>query len=192
MLGELAGWLHAAAHKVQGELMATQDADETVRLAGALTKLARGVRQCVLLHDRLEGRRLAAETAAALDRAEGEAAAHAEALERQTSRVRRAVARRFEAEWPETDDLDDNEDFNERLERLDERLDDLAQGEGFLAADADALIATLCEEFGLAPPASAPIPEPGRTRAGPAATPPQGFPPSRGRAAEERCGPDTS
>ena len=194
MLGELAEWLHAAAHKVQRELMAAEDAAEVVGLAGALTKLARGVRQCVLMHDRLEGRRLEAETAAALDRAEAEATAHADAVERQVSRVRRAVARRFEAEWPETEDVEDNDAFNQRLERLSDRLDDLSAGEGFLAADADSLIATLCAEFGVAPPAFAPVPATTSAEARSAAAPPPplGFPPSRGRAADGSQGADTS
>jgi hypothetical protein len=194
MLGELAEWLHAAAHKVQRELMAAEEASEVVGLAGALTKLARGVRQCVLMHDRLEGRRLEAETAVARDRADAEATARADAVERQVSRVRRAVARRFEAEWPETEDIEDNDAFNERLERLGDRLDDLSEGEGFLAADADSLIATLCAEFGVAPPALAPIPAPARTGARSAAAPPPplGFPPSRGRAPDGGHGPNTS
>jgi hypothetical protein len=173
MLGELAEWLHAAAHRVQRELMAAEEADEVVRLAGALTKLARGVRQCVLMHDRLEGQRLAAETDAT-----------------------RAVERRFEAEWPATEDVEDDDAFNERLERLDERLDDLAHDEGFLAVDADILITALCEEFGVAPPAFALIAAPAGTQAGSAAMPspppPQGSPPSRGRAADGAQGANTS
>jgi hypothetical protein len=196
MLGELAEWLHAAAHRVQRELMAAEEADEVVRLAGALTKLARGVRQCVLMHDRLEGQRLAAETDATRGHAEAEAAAHAEALDRQKTRVRRAVERRFEAEWPATEDVEDDDAFNERLERLDERLDDLAHDEGFLAVDADILITALCEEFGVAPPAFALIAAPAGTQAGSAAMPspppPQGSPPSRGRAADGAQGANTS
>ena len=207
-MGELAEWLHAAAHKVQGDLMAATDADEVVRLAGGLAKLARGVRQCVLMQDRLEGQRLAAETAAARDRAEAEAAARVEDVERQVARVLRGVERRFEAEWPDTGDDDANEDFNERLERVDARLLEIAAEPDFLAVDADTLIARLCEEFGVAPSAGAQSaaptsdaptspapanPAPSEAETWPAtAPPPQAFAPSGSSLADGRCGPDTS
>jgi hypothetical protein len=156
MLGELAEWLHAAAHKTQRKLMESEDTDEVVRLAGSLTKLARGVRQCVLMHDRLEGGRLKAETAAATERAAERAEAHARAVYRLKSRVARAVGGRLEQEWPETEDLDDNDEFNGRLDDLNERLDDISETEAFLTQDPDTLIAQLCEEFGVEPPSTSP------------------------------------
>jgi hypothetical protein len=156
MLGELGEWLHAAAHKTQRKLMESEDTDEVVRLAGSLTKLARGVRQCVLMHDRLESGRLKAESAAAMQQADAEAEVHATAVSRLKSRVGRAVGRRFEGEWPETEDLDDNDEFDGRLDHLNERLDDLSETEAFLSQDPDTLIAKLCEEFGVTPPATSP------------------------------------
>jgi hypothetical protein len=152
MLGELAEWLHAAAHKTQRMLMESEEVDEVVRLNGSLVKLARGVRQCVFMHARLETGRLKAQALSDAERAEAEREAHEGAVDRLKSRVERAVSRRFEQAWPETGDLDDNDAFNERLEDLGARLDDLSEGEAFLALDPDALIAQLCEEFAVEPP----------------------------------------
>jgi hypothetical protein len=155
MLGELAEWLHAAAQKTQRMLMESEQVDEVVQLNGSLVKLARGVRQCVFMHDRLETGRLKAEAESAAERAGAEREAHVNAVDRLKSRVNRAVSRRFEQAWPATDDLDDNDAFNERLEDLSTRLDDLSEGEAFLALDPDALISQLCEEFGVEPPTPA-------------------------------------
>jgi hypothetical protein len=156
MLGELAEWLHAAAHKTQRKLMESEDTDEVVRLAGSLTKLARGVRQCVLMHDRLENGRLKAETAAEAERSDAEFETRRHAVDRRKSRISRAVGRHLEQEWLETDDLDDSDEYNGRLDDLNERLDDISETEAFLTQDPDTLIAQLCEEFGVEPPSTSP------------------------------------
>lgn len=193
ILGEVAEWLHSAARKTHRLLMESDDTDEVVRLGGSLTKIARGVRQCVMVHDRLETGRLKAETAAAEALAEAEGEARDQAVGRLKYRVSRAVARRIADRWPDCDDPDDNEAFNTRLEDLNERLDGLSESEGFLTQDADALIARLCEEFGVpAPEPPAPlIPGPlTPAKAGEAeiqavsatTQAPHGSPPSRGRA----------
>ncbi len=161
ILGDLAEWLHDSAREARERLMQAQDTDDFVRLAGSLAKLARGVRQCVLMHDRLEGRRVAAEAEVEAHRADAEAQAHAEAVERQKSRIDRAVSERFDEEWPDEGDQEANDVFNQHVARLNERLDDLAEARDFLATDPDALIAKLCQEFGIAPPAlAAPTPSP--------------------------------
>jgi hypothetical protein len=153
ILGELAEWIHAAAREAKQRLMEAETTDEFVKLAGSLAKLGRGVRQCVLMHDRLEGQRLRADAVAETARAEAASEARQNTLDRQKSRISRAVERRLEQEWPDTEDPDDGDEFNDRLDHLSERLDDLSEREDFLDTDADALIAKLCEEFGIAPPA---------------------------------------
>ena len=195
ILGELAEWLRSAAQKTHRMLMESEEVDEVVRLDAGLTKLARGVRQCVMLHDRLESGRLNAETAAATERAEAEAAARAGAVGRLKYRVSRAVSRRFAEEWPDCEDPDDNDEFNGRIEDLNERLDNLSEGEAFLAQDPDALIAKLCEEFGVPPPPPTTplVPAKAGTQAESGASPTlHGSPPSRGRAGNGVHGPNTS
>lgn len=152
IVGELAEWLHAAAREAKQRLLQADTTDEFVKLAASLTKLARGVRQCVMVHDRLEGRRLSAEAAAQDERVEAEFDARRNAVERHKARISGPVEERFEEEWPETEDLEDNDVFNGRLDHLTHRLDDLAEREDFLDLDPDTLIAQLCEEFGIAPP----------------------------------------
>ena len=68
ILGELAEWMHAAAREAQRRLLEAETTDDFVKLTASLAKLARGVRQSILMHERLESRRL-----------EGEMAAHVEA-----------------------------------------------------------------------------------------------------------------
>ena|GEM_PF-5741886 len=194
VLGELAEWLHAAAQKVQRELMASEDTDEVVRLAGSLTKLARGVRQCVMLHDRLEGGRLKAEAASAHDQARAVSMAD----HRYKSRVSRAIVRRFEQDWLEREDDDDEDAFEDRSDRLNvmltERLDDLEDAGHLHAQDPDALIADLCREFGVQLPSPSPlIPAKAGTQAESAPSPsPNGSPPARGRAEHGIGAPNTS
>ncbi len=186
ILGDLAEWLHDSAREARERLMQAQDTDDFVRLAGSLAKLARGVRQCVLMHDRLEGRRVAAEAEAEAHRADAAAQARAEAVERQKTRIDRAVSERFDEEWPDEGDHEANDVFNQHVARLNERLDDLAEARDFLATDPDALIAKLCHEFGIAPPAptqSPLIPAKAGTQADSVTPQPlHGSPHARGRA----------
>src|SRR5690242_12861691 len=111
--GELAEWLHSAAREAQARLMAAEDTDEFVKLTGSLCKLARGVRHCLALHERFEKLRLAGE-----DEAD---ARRGEAVQARKRQIAGAVGRRLEREWPETEDLDDNERFNEELALINER-----------------------------------------------------------------------
>ncbi len=160
ILGELAEWIHAAAREAQRRLMEAETTDEFVKLAASLAKLGRGVRQSILMHDRLEGRRVAAEAAAEEDHAQAQAQARGKIVDRHRARISRAMEDRFEAEWPETEDLEANEVFNARVAHFTERLDDLSEREDFADTDVEALIAQLCEDFGIAPPATSPIAAP--------------------------------
>jgi len=132
----------------QRRAMEAEDNGEFVGLSETAVKLARGVRQCLGWHARLERERLAGEA----EVAEAAAAAHADDVQDRRDAIARKVARRFSETWPDDDDEDDNEVFNERLEALHDRLDDLSGDEDFLAFDPDDLVARLCEEFGVTPP----------------------------------------
>src|ERR1700760_3907950 len=86
ILGELAEWMHAAARAAQRRLLEAETTDEFAKLAASMTKLARGVRQSILLHRKLEGERLAAAQRA--DDAEANAARVADVVPRHLKRVR--------------------------------------------------------------------------------------------------------
>ena len=148
ILGEVAEGLHAIFKEAQRRALEAEDNDEFVRLSGSLCKVARGVRQCLGMHAKLERDRLCDAAEAAED---GRLAREAKVQDRK-ARIARAVGRRLEADWPETGDLDDNEAFNDHVASFNERLDGLCADEDFLDLDPDALIAQLCEEFGLTPP----------------------------------------
>ena len=60
ILGELGEWMHAAAREAQRRLLAAETTEDFAKLTGSLAKLARGVRQSILLHRKLEAERLEA------------------------------------------------------------------------------------------------------------------------------------
>jgi len=148
ILGEVAEGLHAIFKETQRRALEAEDNDELVSLSGSLCKLARGVRQCLAMHAKLQRERLADEDSSAESRA---LTRFADVQDRKAAIARR-VTRRFNEAWPDDDEEDENEVFNQRLESLNERLDDLAEDADFLELDPDVLIARLCEEFGLEPP----------------------------------------
>ena len=149
MLGEFAEWLHASAREAHTRLMESETAEDFATYNNALHKLGRGLRQTLALHKRFAEERLQGEAHAAAEAAE----ARDEEVQARRARIGRAVARRLDAAWTETEDLDDNERFNEELARLNDRLDDLAGAEDFLNLDPEALIVQLCAAFGLDVPA---------------------------------------
>ena len=177
ILGEVAEGLHGLFKETQGRAMACEDDAVFVGLADTACNIARGVRQCLGWHAKLERQRLAADRAAA-ERAE--LTRFAEVQDRKDA-ISRKVTRRFNETWPDDDDEDENEVFNQRLEVLSERLDDLAEADDFLDQDPDALIARLCEEFGVEPPSLNPplIPAKAGTqadsRSAPTPQPPHGL-----------------
>jgi len=152
ILGEVAEGLHIVFKETQRRAMEAEDNAEFVALSETLVKLARGIRQCLGWHAKLERERLAAEAG----EAEREAETRDAEVQDRRAAIARKVTRRFNETWPDDDDEDDNEVFNQRLAVLHERLDDLSDDEAFLDQDPDTLIARLCEEFGVEPPASQP------------------------------------
>src|SRR5690348_2851654 len=74
ILGELAEWMHAAAREAQRRLFDAETPDDFAKLTGSLAKLARGVRQSILLQRRLEAERRQAKAAPAAQPAAASAA----------------------------------------------------------------------------------------------------------------------
>jgi len=148
ILGELAEWMHAAAREAQRRLLDAETTEDFALLTGSLAKLARDVRQSILLHRKLEAERLEAERRA------GEAAARAETasefIPRHLKRVRlrTAITRHVRSE------LEDDEEAELFREDLNARLDELEGTDDFLDAPIDELIARLCRDLGFAPPAA--------------------------------------
>src|SRR3954453_3239170 len=90
ILGELAEWMHAAAREAQRRLLEAETTDDFVKLTGSLAKLARGVRQSILIHRKLEAERLEAARRAEDSAASVEAAS--EFVPRHLKRVRLRTA----------------------------------------------------------------------------------------------------
>ena len=147
ILGELAEDLALVARETKRRLMEAEDNDAFVRLSGSLCKVARGVRQCVAMHARLESDRRRQDAEADSDagfRRLGE-------VHDRRTRLAKTVSRRLSADWYERDDTSD-EAWEAAQDTLNERLNDLCESEDFLDLDPDTLIAQLCEEFGVEPP----------------------------------------
>ena len=180
ILGELAEWMHAAAREAQRRLLEAETTDDFVKLTGSLAKLARGVRQSILTHRKLETERL--EAARRADDAQANAAAGSEFVPRHVKRVRlrTAITRHV---WNELDGDEEAELFRDDLNA---RLDEMEAEDGFLDAPIDDLIAQLCRDFGFDPPAppatsAAPI---AAARAGGGPRPDPGLEPGEARGAE--------
>ena len=150
ILGELAEWMHAAAREAQRRLLEAETTDDFVKLTGSMAKLARGVRQSILIHRKLETERLAAAHRA--DQEAAHAAAGSEFVPRHVKRVRlrTAITRHV---WNELEDDEEAELFRDDLNA---RLDELAGEDDFLDVPIDDLIARLCRDLGFEPPAPAP------------------------------------
>ena len=146
ILGELAEWMHAAAREAQRRLLTAETTDDFVKLTASLAKLARGVRQSILIHRKLEAERLGA--AHQVDGSAARKGAAAEFVPRHMKRlrIRTAITRHV---WNALEDEDEAELFREELECwLDKR-----DGEpGFFDTPIDDLIARLCCDFGFEPP----------------------------------------
>ncbi|MBS0331834.1 MAG: hypothetical protein JSS35_03635 [Proteobacteria bacterium] len=153
ILGELAEWMHAAAREAQRRLLEAETTDDFAKLTVSLAKLARGVRQSILLHRKLETERLAAAERA--DAAAASDAGTSEVVSRHLKRVRlrTAITRHV---WNALDGDEAAELFRDDLNA---RLDELERAPDFLDAPIDDLIFGLCRELGFAPP-PARAPEP--------------------------------
>jgi hypothetical protein len=152
ILGELAEWMHAAAREAQRRLLEAETTDDFVKLTGSLAKLARGVRQSILIHRKLETERL--EAARRADDAAAGAQAGSEFVPRHVKRVRirTAITRHV---WNELEDDEEAELFRDDLNA---RLDELEGADDFLDAPLDDLIAQLCRDLGFDPPEPSPPP----------------------------------
>lgn len=160
-LGVFADAVLKLALHLQQEALATEDLDRKVRLAGAVHRLGRGLRQTVALQAKLA--RDARNEAAAEPSASAQAQTVAPpdptgptptgiAARRRRDWLTRGVER---CVWNEYERDDEAAEFTGEslLEDLQERLADLmADPEAFLALDPDALLVQLCNELGLTPP----------------------------------------
>ncbi|HEX3365162.1 hypothetical protein [Phenylobacterium sp.] len=138
--------MHAAAREAQRRLLEAETTDDFAKLTASLAKLARGVRQSILLHRRLEAERLAAAERAEAERAGAEAGS--EFVPRYLKRVRIRTAITCHV-WNEFDDDEDAELFRDDLNA---RLDELEGSHDFLDIPIDDLIAGLCRDLGFEPP----------------------------------------
>ncbi|MFL5295288.1 MAG: hypothetical protein ACJ798_02790 [Phenylobacterium sp.] len=144
--GELAEWLHAAAREAQRRLMEAESDEAFVSLSGSLSKLARGVRQSLLVQERMESQRLAAEKKAE------EEATPSEFVPRHVKRVRiRAAVGRYVAR-----EMDEEEDIDLLWADMNARLDEWQAADDFLDIPIDVLVARLCRDLGFEPPEPAP------------------------------------
>ncbi len=141
ILGELAEWMHAAAHEAQRRLLEAETTDDFAKLAGSLAKLGRGVRQSILMQRKLEAERLAGERKA-------EPVDTSEIVARHIRRVRlRTQITRHAA-----DELDDDVEAELFHDDLNARLDELERTETFLDTPIEVLVAQLCADLGVEPP----------------------------------------
>jgi len=138
--------MHAAAREAQRRLLAAETTDDFTKLTASLAKLARGVRQSILLHRKLEAERLAASERA--DEAAARTEGTSEFVPRHVKRVRirTAITRHV---WSEFEDDEEAELFREDLNA---RLDELEGSHDFLDVPVDDLIAGLCRDLGFEPP----------------------------------------
>ncbi|MFL5298294.1 MAG: hypothetical protein ACJ798_18095 [Phenylobacterium sp.] len=144
--GELAEWLHAAAREAQRRLMEAESTEEFVSLSGSLSTLARGVRQSLLVQERMESQRLAAEKKAE------EEATPSEFVPRHVKRVRiRAAVGRYVAR-----EMDEEEDIDLLWADMNARLDEWQAADDFLDIPIDVLVARLCRDLGFEPPEPGP------------------------------------
>jgi hypothetical protein len=153
ILGELAEWMHAAAREAQRRLLEAETTDDFVKLTASLAKLARGVRQSILIHRKLETERL--EAARRADDAAAGAQAGSEFVPRHHKRVRirTAITRHV---WNRLEGVE-----AELLhEDLNARLDELEGEDDFLDVAIDDLIARLCRDLGFEPPEPLASPHP--------------------------------
>jgi hypothetical protein len=146
ILGELGEWMHAAAREAQRRLLDAETTDDFAKLTASLAKLARGVRQSILLHRKLETERLDAERRADETAAQAERRSDFVPRHFRRVRIRTAITRHV---WNELEDDEEAELFREDLNA---RLDELEGDEDFLDTPLDELIAGLCRDLGFDPP----------------------------------------
>ena len=155
MLSGVAEVCFAGVTEAGDRLTAAPDAEAFERAARALQTLCRNLRQTIALKQRFDREQLSLAT---------EQRREAELQEREDRRAhlntlgrhRAPVRSHFEGVlWNEYEE----DDAQEIFERLDERLGDLSEDEGFLDIPVETLIARLSEEFGLGASEAAAAPD---------------------------------
>ncbi len=184
ILGELAEWVHAAAREAQRRLLAAETTDDFAKLTASLAKLARGVRQSILIHRKLEAERLEADHRAGDSAAGAQAASEFVPRHVKRVRIRTAITRHV---WNELEDEEEAELFGDDLNA---RLDELEGEDDFLDTPIDELIARLCRDLGFEPPA-APATGPPQANAQVSSQAPCGAAPAQ-RVGEAVLAPDSS
>ena len=158
-LGIFADALLKLALHIQQEALAAEDLDQKVRLAGAVHRLGRGLRQTVALQAKLarDARAEAAKPPAAPTPPPAREPttppdAKTIAVRRRRDWLTRGVER---CVWNEYEAGDEAGEFTGEslLEDFHERLADImADPDAFLALDPDTLVVQLCQELSLTPP----------------------------------------
>jgi hypothetical protein len=155
-LGVFADAVLKLALHIQQQALDAEDLDQKVRLAGAVHRLGRGLRQTVALQAKLARD---ARTEAAKAQPDAQPSEEPTPLDPKTVAVGRRrdwLTRGVErCVWNEYDREDEAGEFTGEslLEDLHERLADLmAEPDAFLQLDPDALLVELCKDLGLEPP----------------------------------------
>lgn len=148
MLAQLAELDLALAKRVQARAMATEDPDQLSDLSRAYQRVARSLRQTLVLKDKLARNQVSDRLRAEIRR--GPAFRTAAPAERRLEDLATAVGRVI---WAERDCETAEEELEEdRLfHRLDDRLEALARREGLGQRPLDEDVAELCAELGLNP-----------------------------------------
>ena len=165
-LGIFADAVLKLALHIQQEALDTEDLDQKVRLAGAVHRLGRGLRQTVALQAKLardarteaeKPRREPPADDPEFDDVPAPADPRTVAVRRRRDWLTRGVER---CVWNEYEREEESGEFigDSLLEDLSERLADLmADPDAFLGLDPDALVGELCRELGLTPPTFHPL-----------------------------------
>jgi hypothetical protein len=158
VLMELAELGLSSARDLHRRQLAAETPEQAVRVAAALHRIGRSLRQTVALEAKLERDAKHGEREDALEEARQVVSLDKVRLARRRGQVQAAVER---VAWNESETMDD---FDTAKADLDELLDIEVQDDAFLAADPDLLIARLCKTMGFTSeviPRSGGTPDPG-------------------------------
>lgn len=166
MLGEAAEIMLSAMRHMHDQLAAAEGPEAATGAALALQRVNRGLRQTLMLAARMEADAARAARAAEADLAERRSAARKAETEDRRARVRYLVQREI------LEQSDSREDAEGLLEDLDGVIDVYVEGFDFEAEPLEHLIAILCREVGLEPPAAPNSGAMGGARSDPPRSPP--------------------